>query len=78
MSRILTIFPSKGQQKWDPLMYLDSSTINKEELSNILFPTKDSELIHETLSSYPDYIQAMFRVLFKIKKLIFFLYSTII
>ena len=40
MSRILTIFPSKGQQKWDPLMYLDSSTINKEELSNILFPTK--------------------------------------
>ena len=69
MSRILTIFPSKDQQKWAPLMYLDSSTINKEELSNILFPTKDSDLIHETLSSYPDYIQAMFKSLIKNEKI---------
>ena len=69
MSRILTIFPSKDQQKWAPLMHLDSSIINKEELSNILFPTKDSELIHETLSSYPDYIQVMFKSLIKNEKI---------
>ena len=62
MSRILTIFPVKDQQKWSPLMQLDSISGMKEELSKILFAKKDSLLVHNRLSSYPDYIQAMFKV----------------
>ena len=46
MSRILTIFPVKDQQKWSPLMQLDSISGMKEELSKILFAKKDSLLVH--------------------------------
>ena len=69
MSRILTIFPVKDQQKWSPLMQLDSISGMKEELSKILFAKKDSLLVHNRLSSYPDYIQAMFKDFIKNEKI---------
>ena len=50
-------------------MQLDSISGMKEELSKILFAKKDSLLVHNRLSSYPDYIQAMFKDFIKNEKI---------